>query len=90
MLLVLENDVSYMTLARLHHSIPITPQCSASTLIRGDNVDSQGVNDTRNVAQYREKDVDQEVGIAATFEENAKRWQEDGEDDFADVAVIHE
>lgn len=51
---------------------------------------SQGMNDSWNVAQYSEKDVDQEVGIAATFEEHAKRWQYDREDDFADVAVIDE
>lgn len=46
------------------------------------------MNDTWNVAQYGEKDVDQEVGIAATFEEDAQRWQDDGEDDFANVTVI--
>lgn len=50
--------------------------------------DSQSMNDTWNVAQYCEKDVDQEIGIAATFEEDAKRWQDHGEDDFANVAVI--
>lgn len=50
--------------------------------------DSQGMNDPWNVAQYCEKNVDQEVGIAATFEEDAKRWQDNGEDDFANVAVI--
>lgn len=50
--------------------------------------DSQSVNDTWNVAQYSEKDVDQEIGIAATFEEHAKRWQQNGENDFADVAVV--
>lgn len=46
------------------------------------------MNDPWNVAQYCEENVDQEVGIAATFEKDAKRWQDNGEDDFANVAVI--
>lgn len=46
------------------------------------------MNDTWDVAQYSEKDVDQEVRIAATFEEDAKRWQYNGEDNLANVAVI--
>ena len=50
--------------------------------------DSQSVDDTWDVAQYSEKDVDQEIGIAATFEENTKRWQQNGENNFANVAVI--
>lgn len=48
------------------------------------------MDDARNVTQYREKDVDQEIGIAATLEEHAQRWEEDGEDDFADITRINE
>ena len=43
------------------------------------------MNDPRNVTQYGEKDIDQEVGVAATLEEDAKRWENDSEDDFADI-----
>ena len=74
--LVLENDVSYMELALLfgllhtHHAAMKRFQTNPKRLGY-----SQGMNDTWNVAQYSEKDVDQEVGIAATFEEHAKRWQ---------------
>ncbi len=46
----------------------------------------QSVNDTWNVTQYGEKDVDQEVGIASTFEEHSQRWKYHRKDDFANVA----
>ena len=49
----------------------------------------QGMNDTREVAQYRQTDVDQEVDVATAFEEDAKRGKEDGQDNFADVTVLH-
>ena len=45
------------------------------------------MDDTWNVTQYREKDIDQEIRIAAAFEEHTERWQEDGEDDLANVAA---
>ena len=34
-------------------------------------LDVQSVDDSRNVAQYGQEDVDEKVGIAATFEEHA-------------------
>ena len=47
----------------------------------------QSMDDTRDVAQYRQEDVDEEVGIATPLKENTKRWDEDGENDLADVAI---
>ena len=46
------------------------------------------MDNTRDVAQYRQKDVDEEVGIATSLKEHAKRWKDDGEDDLADVAIL--
>lgn len=45
------------------------------------------MDDTRNVTQYREEDVDQQIGATATLEEDTERWEDDGEDDLADVAA---
>ena len=47
----------------------------------------QCVDDTRNVTQYRQEDVDEEVGIATALEEDTKGREDDGEDDLADVAT---
>jgi len=44
-------------------------------------------NDTGNPAEDREEDVDQEVGIAASLEEDSQRWQEDGEEVEAHVGL---
>ena len=46
------------------------------------------MNDARDITKYRKEDVDQEIGVAASFEEDAKRWNEDSEDDLANVAII--
>ena len=48
----------------------------------------QGMDDTRNITQYCQENVDEEVGIATALEENTKRREEDGEDDLADVAIV--
>lgn len=45
------------------------------------------MNDTRNVSQDREKDVNEEVGIASALEEDTEGWEDDREDDLADIAV---
>lgn len=45
------------------------------------------MDDTWDVAQYREENVDQKVGIATPLEEDTNWWQEDGENDFANVTV---
>ena len=49
--------------------------------------DLQSVDDTRDVAQDRQENVDEEIGIATAFEEDTKRWEDDGEDDLADIAM---
>jgi hypothetical protein len=45
------------------------------------------VDDTRNVTQDGEEDVDEEVGAAAALEEDTEWWEDDGKDDLADIAV---
>lgn len=45
------------------------------------------MDDARNIAQYREENVDTQVGAHTSFEENTDWRKEDREDDFADVAV---
>jgi hypothetical protein len=49
----------------------------------GDNI--QGVDYAWNVTENGQEDVDEEVGIAATFQEDTNRRQDDGEDDLDDV-----
>lgn len=44
------------------------------------------MDDPGNVTQYGQEDVDEKVGIATALEEDAERWEEDSEDDLADVA----
>ena len=46
------------------------------------------MDDTRDVTQDGQEDVDEKVGIATTLKENTKRRQNDGEDDLDDVAVV--
>ena len=38
-------------------------------------------------AEDGEEDVDQNVGAATTLKEDTERWEDDGEDDLADVAI---
>jgi len=38
-----------------------------------------------NVPENSQEDVNEEVGIATTFQEDTNRWQDDGEDDLDDV-----
>lgn len=48
--------------------------------------DVQCMDDTRNVTQYCQQDVDEEVGIATALEEDTEGREDDREDDLADVA----
>ena len=45
------------------------------------------MDDARNVTKDGQQDVDEQVGIAATLEEDTERRKDDGDDDLADVAV---
>jgi len=47
--------------------------------------DVQSVDDTGDVTQDCKNDVDKEVSIATALEEDTDWWQEDGEEDLADV-----
>ena len=52
---------------------------------RGED-DVQGVDDSGDVTEDGEEDVDEEVCATAALEEDADGREEDGEDDLADVA----
>jgi len=45
------------------------------------------MDDSGNVTKDRQQDVDEEVGTATTLEEDAERWEDDGKNNLADVAV---
>ena len=45
------------------------------------------MDNTWDIAQDCEEDIDQKVGIAATLEEDTNWWQKDGENDFANVTI---
>jgi hypothetical protein len=49
--------------------------------------DVQSVDDTREVTEDGEQDVDEEVSSAAALEEDTQRRKEDGKEDLADIAV---
>lgn len=46
------------------------------------------MDDTRNVSEDGQDDVDEEVRIASTFEEDTDRRQEDGKDDLRSVNQV--
>lgn len=46
----------------------------------------QRVDDTRDVTQNGQQNVDEEVGTKASLEEDAERRENDGKNDLADVA----
>lgn len=48
--------------------------------------DIQSMDDAGNVTEDSQEDVDEQVRAAAALEEDAKRGQDDGKDDLADVA----
>jgi hypothetical protein len=45
------------------------------------------MDDAWDVTEDGEEDVDEEVAATPTLEEYTKRWQDDGDDDFADIAT---
>jgi predicted DNA binding CopG/RHH family protein len=53
--------------------------------VGGENV--QSVNDTRNITQDCEEDVDQEICSATSLEENTNWWENDSKNDLADITV---
>ena len=42
----------------------------------------------RKLTENGQQDVDEEVGIASTLEEDTKRRDDNGEDDLDDVAIV--
>lgn len=47
----------------------------------------QSVNDTGDITQDGQTDVDEEISSASTFEEHSQRRQDDGEEDLADIPI---
>lgn len=45
------------------------------------------MDDTRNVAENCQADVDEQVRTTSTLEEDTKRREDDGEDNLADVTA---
>lgn len=45
------------------------------------------MNDSGNISQHCQQDVDEEIGPAATLKEDTKRWEDNSNDDLADIAV---
>ena len=48
------------------------------------------MNDAGDVTENCEEDVDEEVCIAATLQEDTQRWKDDGKNDLADITVVPE
>lgn len=44
------------------------------------------MDDTWDVTEDGQQDVDEEVGTAATLEEDTEWWEDDGKNDLADIA----
>ena len=53
-----------------------------------EHMNIQCVDDAGNVAQDCEQDVDEQVRAASALEEDTERWEDDGEDDLDDIAVV--
>lgn len=47
--------------------------------------DVQSVNDTRNVTQNCQQDVDPEINSTSSLQEDTKWWDEDGKEDLDDI-----
>lgn len=45
------------------------------------------MDDTRDVTQNGEQDVDEEISIAASLKEHSERGEDDGKNDLANIAV---
>lgn len=45
------------------------------------------MNNARNVTQNCQENVDEEIGIATSLEKDTEGREDDGKDDFADVAI---
>jgi hypothetical protein len=50
-------------------------------------VNIQCVNDSGNITQDCQQDIDQEISTTSALEEDTKRWQDDGKNDLANIAV---
>jgi len=47
--------------------------------------DIQSMDDSGNVTQDRQEDVDEEISTTSALKEDTKRWEDDGENDLADI-----
>lgn len=49
--------------------------------------DIHSVDDTRNISQNGQTDVDQEIGTTAPLQQDSQRRQDDGKDDLEESAI---
>ena len=47
----------------------------------------QSMNDTRDIAQDGQQNIDQEVAAASALEKDTQRWEDDGKNDLADITT---
>lgn len=73
-----------MNAARRHGSELADTKSGGGALVL--QYDVQSVDDSGDVTQDCEQDVDQEVGTAASLEEDSYGRQDDGNNDLGDVA----
>jgi hypothetical protein len=45
------------------------------------------IGEANVLSKDRQADVDQEISTASALEEDTERWQNDGKNDLADIAV---
>ena len=45
------------------------------------------MNDTWDITQDCQQNVDEEIGIAPSLQEDTDWWEKDGKDDLADISV---
>lgn len=50
--------------------------------------DIEGMDDSWNVSEDCQEDVDKEINTASSLEEHTNRWQEDREDDLDNISIL--
>lgn len=71
----------------LEDDVPVNAVSTVSSETRKSS-NIQGVDDTGDVTQNGQQDVDQQIGTTSALEEDTDGRQKDGEDDFDDVSAI--
>ena len=95
---ILEDDIS---VAKLHQPLLVASReikrsevtktgCKSLSQCNKSNntVNVQSMDDTRNITQNRQQNVDAKVSIEATLEEDTDWREEDGKDDLCDDVAM--